>query len=351
MACRSRQRAEAARKQLLELFEDDVAGLRGTASGAERVAAFRANLVLAIHTLDLASVQSTLGFADEVARTYPYVSHIVCNAGVAPFLNISWPLLLRQVWKNALELNLFELVTIPSFHIQRTGMISDDGLGWAWQCNVFGHYILWRALEAKLVASETGPGRVLWMSSLAAHASAYDADDWQLVDSSTPYEGTKFQMDLISAELSRRAGPSAPIRHFTVHPGVVNSSIDAALVGGFLSRIKVIVFYLARWFGCLHHNISSWNGSAAAVHVCLAPLAFIPILLSASGARIAQGRERRDGLLPVCLHSVTDRRGCNSVAVTPVHAWPEYEKEASSLVDRCERLYQSFVTVGGKLHQ
>ena len=145
-------------------------------------------------------------------------------------------------------------------------MISDDGLGWAWQCNVFGHYILvrppyfcrvtdltpvvrgiqCRALEAKLVASETGPGRVLWMSSHAAHASAYDTDDWQLVDSSTPYEGTKFQMNLISAELSRRAGPSAAIRHFTVHPGVVNSSIDAALIGEFLSKIKVIVFYLVR---------------------------------------------------------------------------------------------------------
>ncbi|KAH9995177.1 hypothetical protein BJV74DRAFT_883994 [Russula compacta] len=217
MACRSRQRAEAARQQLLELFEDNVAGLRGTASGAERVAAFRANL-------------STLAFADEVARTYPYVSHIVCNAGVAPFLNISWRLLFRQVWKNALELNLFELVTNPSFHIQRTGTTDSGGPGSA---IVFGHYILCRASEAKPVASETGSGRVLWMSSHAAHTGAYDPDEWQLVDSSASYEGTKFQMDSISTELSRRAGLSAPIQHFTVHPGVVNSSIDAALVGGF----------------------------------------------------------------------------------------------------------------------
>ena len=64
MACRNRQRAEAARTQLLEQFEKDVAR-----SSPERVAAFRKNLVVAIHTLDLASVQSTLAFADEVART------------------------------------------------------------------------------------------------------------------------------------------------------------------------------------------------------------------------------------------------------------------------------------------
>jgi len=68
MACRSQQRAEAARKELLELFERDVAPLRATPSGAERIAAFRANLVVSVHLLDLASVQSTLAFADEVAR-------------------------------------------------------------------------------------------------------------------------------------------------------------------------------------------------------------------------------------------------------------------------------------------
>ena len=69
MACRSRQRAEAARKELLELFERDVTPIRGYPGGAESIAAFRANFVISIHLLDLASVQSTLAFADEVART------------------------------------------------------------------------------------------------------------------------------------------------------------------------------------------------------------------------------------------------------------------------------------------
>jgi 3-keto steroid reductase len=84
------------------------------------------------------------------------------------------------------------------------------------------------------------------MSSLTAHADTFDTDDWQLIDSSQPYEGSKFQIDLIRAELSRRAGPSAPVRHFTVHPGVVDSSMGAALAGGFLTYVKVVVFYLVR---------------------------------------------------------------------------------------------------------
>ena len=75
MACRSRQRAEDARKKLLQLFEDDVARflLENSGRGAEterrRVEKFCENLVVAVHLLDLASVQSTLSFADEVART------------------------------------------------------------------------------------------------------------------------------------------------------------------------------------------------------------------------------------------------------------------------------------------
>jgi len=69
MACCSGQRAEAAHKELLELFERNVAPLGAAPGGAEHIAAFRANLVISVHLLDLASVQSTLAFADEVAHT------------------------------------------------------------------------------------------------------------------------------------------------------------------------------------------------------------------------------------------------------------------------------------------
>jgi len=110
------------------------------------------------------------------------------------------------------------------------------------------------------------------------------------------------------------------------------------------------VFYLARWFGSIHHNISSWNGAAAAVHVCLAPLAFIPLFLAATGTPQGKAKQQvgEPGLFPAQLHSVTDRMGHSGVALKPLHALPEYEKEGEILVDRYERLYQSFRTVGGK---
>jgi len=70
-----------------------------------------------------------------------------------------------------------------------------------------------------------------------------------------------------------------------------------------------------------------------AVSVCLAPLAFIPLFLSSFGAPVSKEDEQKDALLPLSLHSITDYMGRNTTAVTPFYAWPEYEKEASRLVD------------------
>jgi hypothetical protein len=81
----------------------------------------------------------------------------VCNAGVAPFLNISGLLLVKQMWKNLLEFRLFEIMLHPTYVVQNTGLTSDDGLGWVWQCNVFGHYVLVCLLR---------PATFLWMLML-----------------------------------------------------------------------------------------------------------------------------------------------------------------------------------------
>ena len=70
--------------------------------------------------------------------------------------------------------------------------------------------------------------------------------------------------------------------------------------------------------------------------------------LSSFGAPVSKEDEQKDALLPLSLHSITDYVGRNTTAVTPFYAWAEYEKEASRLVDRWERLYESFVAAGGK---
>ena len=216
------------------------------------------------------------------------------------------------------------------------------------------------------------------MSSYMAEVHTYDADDWQLVDSSDPYEGTKFQRWTSSAPSSRgaRARPRKfatlrwtlaewtrpyprrsttgyrPISKFSCSISCVWKTNCLSVLGFNSVDFPFFFFWQARWFGSLHSNITPWNGASAAVYVCLAPLAFIPAFLSSAGVPVTHGeKEQKGDALPLCLHSVTDRRGRNSVALSSFYSWPQHEKEASRLVDRCERLYQSYVTTGGKLKQ
>ena len=68
MACRSRQKAEAARTLLLELFDTEVRKSE-LHKHNPHVQNFRQNIDIYIHILDLASVRSVLTFCDELKNT------------------------------------------------------------------------------------------------------------------------------------------------------------------------------------------------------------------------------------------------------------------------------------------
>lgn len=68
---------------------------------------------------------------------YPYITHIFCNAGVGAFDGMDWPKAIKQILRNPVE-----ATTYPCYKIQKKGLLSEDRLGWVWQCNVFGHYLM-----------------------------------------------------------------------------------------------------------------------------------------------------------------------------------------------------------------
>lgn len=80
--------------------------------------------------------------------SYPYVSHLMCNAGIAPFISINWPSCIHQLLTDPLG-----AVTSPIYYLQTWGEVSQDGYGFTWQCNVFGHYTLVR--RTLFVVSDT----------------------------------------------------------------------------------------------------------------------------------------------------------------------------------------------------
>ncbi|PPQ97106.1 hypothetical protein CVT26_001011 [Gymnopilus dilepis] len=330
MACRNRKRAETARTKLLRWFDGQVETLRRLPNYDEDyVSNFLRNCHVEIEELDLASVSSVLNFSAVVHQKYPYVSHLLCNAGVASFKKVNWLLAIKQ-----LILDPMGLITAPNFYTQHVGEISADNLGWVWQSNVFGHFMLFRELEDLLAKSPFDCSRVVWCSSIEASPKYYDSDDWQLKKSEHSYESSKYQVDLLATTLNQAAGQSTPAtrkptKHFISEPGVCSTSISAKLIHPFLDYIKLILFYVGRFCGSPHHTIDPWKAAIASIHLALAHIVFLPLFLN------------NDPNKPVRFGAQTGRFGNEYVGLSVVKEYETHKQVGYGLVKKCDDLYES----------
>ncbi|KAG9317131.1 NAD(P)-binding protein [Chiua virens] len=339
LACRNKQRAESARAKLCDMADEHVRVAKCSPDYDGRAETFRKNLHIAIHTVDLADTGSIFHFADEVARNYPYVSHLVCNAGVARFARIIWPQALYQLFTDWIG-----AVTAPRFYLQHVGDMSQEGLGWVWQCNVFGHYAMFRALEPMLAkCMTTGGARVAWISSHEASSEFYDPQDWQLVKSEHSYECSKYQMNMISLYLDREAARgqldgTRAVRHLTAYPGVVGTSIASAMLSAFQTFWMFVGFYVARLLGSPNHPIDIFKGAISAVYTSLVDIASLPT-----------STNRED---PVAVGTAwvsrTNRWGREYVGTTQFVQSQEEQVQTEELLEKCDRLLKTFCDVQGR---
>ncbi|KAG6897681.1 hypothetical protein C0992_012430 [Termitomyces sp. T32_za158] len=252
------------------------------------------------------------------------------NAGVASFSEIDWIGAIKQILTEPVN-----GVTAPNYYHQHSGEISIDGLGWVWQCNLFSHYVLYRSIQHLLLASPPCLGsRVLWSSSIEASPEFFNPEDWQNKCSEHSYESTKYQIDLISTRLDQLAlqrPASRRIRHFVTHPGVCSTNVADALIGPVLNLCKVLVFYLVRFLGSSNHTIDPFKAAIAAVHISLAPLAFVTLF------------NNKDGTTPrpAKFGAETNRWGHERVGVMDVKEWTENRAESEVLLNKLDALYQS----------
>ena len=117
MACRSQQKAEAARTQLLELFDTEVEKSE-LHRNHPHVQAFRRNIVIDIHLLDLASVQSALHFCSEVKSTC--VPTLIPAEGGFTYISFKIPLCLsRHLQRWRCTLSTYQLATLRERRLHR----------------------------------------------------------------------------------------------------------------------------------------------------------------------------------------------------------------------------------------
>ncbi|KAJ2918226.1 hypothetical protein MD484_g2198, partial [Candolleomyces efflorescens] len=327
MACRSASRAQKARNELLQFFDSHIQKLKSSADYDGHAEEFEKNLSIEVEYVDLASIKTVLQFAKRVNQKYPYISHLMCNAGLASFTSLDPKILLHQLFTDPKG-----SVTTPLYYGQNSGELSVDGLGWVWQCNVFSHFSMFRELQPSLSRSPTGPARVIWCSSIEASPKFYSPDDWQLRSTDHSYESSKYQIDLISTTLDRLAtsssssSPNTPIiRHFISQPGVCHTNVANALVGPFLDFCKLMVFYLARLLGSTQHPISPIKSAIASVHLALVPLTYLVLFSDPKAPPVRYGAE-------------TDWWGAERVGISPVKSWLANEEEGRRLVVKCDEL-------------
>ncbi|OSD03881.1 hypothetical protein PYCCODRAFT_1434279 [Trametes coccinea BRFM310] len=378
MACRDAKRAQVAREKLYRLLDEHIAKLTSPDAYSYAVA-FRRNLRLDIERLDLSSVRSVLEFGRAVNQKYEHISHLIFNAGTATFSHLDIPGFLYDLFTHPIH-----AVEHPRRNIQVNGVLTGDGLGYTWQCNVFGHYVLYRSVQPLLLAhaQRTGlPARVLWMSSLDAEPS-FDLDqDWQLTKTLHSYNASKFQIELICAELERRTleaeagrapampeviAPHGEVRHYIVSPGITSTNMSTLLnipIPGW-RYLMLTAFVIVRFLGSPHVLMSLYSAAVAAVHLALVPLFAIPDTRNSPHVTPADkayptwhtyhGKYTRASpgrTLTLRFGAENDRWGNDHPGVIAVPVWEEHPDAGEKLLERFERLYQAFVTAekeGGK---
>ena len=242
LACRSKDKATNAIHELKTHLNEVLI----SRSSNENVNSFISLLELQFECLDLSSVESCKIFSDNLRSKYKSLSSIICNAGNGSFTGIDWISAIKQV-----VLHPVDGLTYPNYKLQSKGEKTDDNLGWVFQTNIFGHFVLIKELQSLLEAEFNNYGTqssVLWMSSLEAGKFDYDISDFQLLNNDKSYECSKYLTEALAIGLNDYySSRGLHITSYIVHPGVVWSSIFYQHLGWILDLCMAFAFYLVSY--------------------------------------------------------------------------------------------------------
>ncbi|KAH7419054.1 hypothetical protein BKA64DRAFT_610908 [Cadophora sp. MPI-SDFR-AT-0126] len=242
----------------------------------------------------------------------PRLDAVILSAGIGGWVGLNWPLAVKTVLFDTID-----AVTWPKYKKSSLGALvktsnptgdakqpllenqekpHEPPLGEVFCANVFGHYILAHELMP-LLSRPTSPnaktcGKVIWVSSIEAVDDKFSIDDFQGLESDSPYESSKRVMDLlaltsklpstqrISAPFfdssktttakkgsSKNSEPSLRPEMYVTHPGIFAS--DIMPLPGILVIIYTWVFYFVRWIGSPWHPITPYKAAVSSVWIAL----------------------------------------------------------------------------------
>lgn len=217
------------------------------------------NIKIVPIVLDLADMHSIKQTYEKLQKEFSEINYIFLNAALGVCSGINWFQAVKEMISNPLN-----AVTDPHYKIQKVGLTSKDGMGLIFQTNVFGPFYLMKKLLPLLTK---GNGVVIWISSLRSDPNYLPLDDLELINSPTPYEGSKRMIDLLHLstykELKRK-----DVYQYVVQPGIFVSQSFYQHLNIITYYLMMLMFYLARRWGSYWHTIDPYKAANAATYVC-----------------------------------------------------------------------------------
>ncbi|MED6241683.1 hypothetical protein ATANTOWER_023930 [Ataeniobius toweri] len=221
LACRNMERAEAARAALLTSHSSAHVDL--------------------LH-LDVGSVQSVLGAAEEVKTRYSRIDFLYLNAGIMPNPTVD----IRAFFKGLFSRNVINMFATAEGLLTQQDQLNSDRLQEVFATNLFGHFLLIRELEP-LLCQPGHTSRLVWTSSSNARRSAFSIEDIQHRRGKEPYSSSKYASDMLSLALNTHKNKQG-LFSSVICPGLVMTNLTYGILPSFFWTLIMPIMWLIRIF-------------------------------------------------------------------------------------------------------
>lgn len=235
LACRSMQRAEAARSALLTSHPNARVDL--------------------LH-LDVGSVRSVVRATEEIKTRYSRLDFLYLNAGIMPNPQVD----VKAFFKGLFSRNVINMFATAEGILTQQDRLNTDGLLEVFSTNLFGHFLLIRELEP-LLCNAGHTTRVVWTSSSNALRSAFSIEDIQHQRGTEPYSSSKYASDLLSLALNKHKNNQG-LYSSVICPGLVMTNLTYGILPSFIWNLMMPVMWLIR-FLTNSYTLTPYNGAEA----------------------------------------------------------------------------------------